>query len=417
MDIPRKTAARNKKIRRIIYGAVVLAAIPLITLGLSRLKPAAPSVDAGQVWPDVVKRGPMLRSVRGLGTLVPEEIRFIPAASSGRVERRLLQPGTNVSADTVLFELSNPELEQQSMEADSQLASAQAAFENRKVELESTILNQQALAATVQADYSQAKLTAESNESLYKQGLLPELQLKLSRTRAQELATRNGIEEKRLAINTEALKTQLAVQQALLDQARELAKLRRRQLEELKVRAGISGVLQEVLVQVGQQVEPGTNLARVADPKRLKADVKIAETQAKDIQIGQTATIDTRNGVVPGRVIRIDPAVINGTVTVDIRLEGELPKGARPDLSVDGTVELEKLDDVLYVGRPAFGTENSTVSLFRYDPDGKTADRVQVKFGRSSVNQIEILEGLRVGDKVILSDTSQWDNVNRIRLN
>jgi HlyD family secretion protein len=417
MDIPRKTAARNKKIRRIIYGAVVLAAIPLITLGLSRLKPAAPSVDAGQVWPDVVKRGPMLRSVRGLGTLVPEEIRFIPAASSGRVERRLLQPGTNVSADTVLFELSNPELEQQSMEADSQLASAQAAFENRKVELESTILNQQALAATVQADYSQAKLTAESNESLYKQGLLPELQLKLSRTRAQELATRNGIEEKRLAINTEALKTQLAVQQALLDQARELAKLRRRQLEELKVRAGISGVLQEVLVQVGQQVEPGTNLARVADPKRLKADVKIAETQAKDIQIGQTATIDTRNGVVPGRVIRIDPAVINGTVTVDIRLEGELPRGARPDLSVDGTVELEKLDDVLYVGRPAFGTENSTVSLFRYDPDGKTADRVQVKFGRSSVNQIEILEGLRVGDKVILSDTSQWDNVNRIRLN
>jgi len=417
MDIPRKTAARNKKIRRIIYAAVVLAAIPLITLGLSRLKPAAPSVDAGQVWPDVVKRGPMLRSVRGLGTLVPEEIRFIPAASSGRVERRLLQPGTNVSANTVLFELSNPELEQQSMEADSQLASAQAAFENRKVELESTILNQQALAATVQADYSQAKLTAESNESLYKQGLLPELQLKLSRTRAQELATRNGIEEKRLAINTEALKTQLAVQQALLDQARELAKLRRRQLEELKVRAGISGVLQEVLVQVGQQVEPGTNLARVADPKRLKADVKIAETQAKDIQIGQTATIDTRNGVVPGRVIRIDPAVINGTVTVDIRLEGELPRGARPDLSVDGTVELEKLDDVLYVGRPAFGTENSTVSLFRYDPDGKTADRVQVKFGRSSVNQIEILEGLRVGDKVILSDTSQWDNVNRIRLN
>lgn len=417
MDIPRKTAARNKKIRRIIYAAVVLAAIPLITLGLSRLKPAAPSVDAGQVWPDVVKRGPMLRSVRGLGTLVPEEIRFIPAASSGRVERRLLQPGTNVSADTVLFELSNPELEQQSMEADSQLASAQAAFENRKVELESTILNQQALAATVQADYSQAKLTAESNESLYKQGLLPELQLKLSRTRAQELATRNGIEEKRLAINTEALKTQLAVQQALLDQARELAKLRRRQLEELKVRAGISGVLQEVLVQVGQQVEPGTNLARVADPKRLKADVKIAETQAKDIQIGQTATIDTRNGIVPGHVIRIDPAVINGTVTVDIRLEGELPKGARPDLSVNGTVELEKLDDVLYVGRPAFGTENSTVSLFRYDPDGKTADRVQVKFGRSSVNQIEILEGLRVGDKVILSDTSQWDNVNRIRLN
>ena len=417
MDIPRKTAARNKKIRRIIYAAVVLAAIPLITLGLSRLKPAAPSVDAGQVWPDVVKRGPMLRSVRGLGTLVPEEIRFIPAASSGRVERRLLQPGTNVSANTVLFELSNPELEQQSMEADSQLASAQAAFENRKVELESTILNQQALAATVQADYSQAKLTAESNESLYKQGLLPELQLKLSRTRAQELATRNGIEEKRLAINTEALKTQLAVQQALLDQARELAKLRRRQLEELKVRAGISGVLQEVLVQVGQQVEPGTNLARVADPKRLKADVKIAETQAKDIQIGQTATIDTRNGVVPGRVIRIDPAVINGTVTVDIRLEGELPRGARPDLSVDGTVELEKLDDVLYVGRPAFGTENSTVSLFRYDPDGKTADRVQVKFGRSSVNQIEILEGLRVGDKVILSDTSQWDNVNHIRLN
>src|SRR5262249_46374115 len=294
--------------------------------------------EAGQLWPGTVMRGQMIRNVRGLGTLVPEEIRWIPATSQGRVEKRLAQAGAIVNPDTVLLELSNPELEQSMMESDSQLKSAEAAYENRKVELESTLLNQKASAATVASDYSQAKLTAESNESLYKQGLLPDLQLKLSKTKAEELAARNDLEIKRLAINTEAVRTQLAVQQALLDQARALARLRRQQVDQLKVRAGIAGVLQEMLVQVGQQVTPGTNLCRVADPKKLKAEIKVAEPSAKDILIGQSAEVDTRNGVIAGTVIRIDPAVINGTRTVDVRLDGELPKGAVPDLSVDGTI-------------------------------------------------------------------------------
>jgi HlyD family secretion protein len=417
MDIPRKSAARNRKIRRVIYGAVALIAVAAITMGVMRLKPAPPSVEAGQLWPDTVKRGQMIRNVHGLGTLVPEEIRWIPATSQGRVERRLAQAGAPVSPDTVLLELSNPELQQSMMESDSQLKSAEAAYENRKVELESTILNQKASAATVASDYSQAKLTAESNESLYKQGLLPDLQLKLSKTKAEELAARNDLEIKRLEINTVAVRTQLAVQQALLDQAKALAQLRRQQVDQLKVRAGISGVLQEMLVQVGQQVTPGTNLCRVADPKKLKAEIKVAETQAKDILIGQSVEVDTRNGVIGGSVMRIDPAVINGTRTVDVRLEGELPKGAVPDLSVDGTIELEKMNDVLYVGRPAFGQERATISLFKIDPDGKTAVRTQVKLGRMSVTSVEILEGLKVGDRVILSDTSQWDNTDRIRLN
>jgi HlyD family secretion protein len=304
------------------------------------------------------------------------------------------------------------------MDAESQLKSAEAEYNNRKVELESQLLNQKAQAATVEADYQQAKLAADANEQLAKEGLVSEIILKQSRTRASELATRNELEKQRIAMNTEAMKTQMAVTQAVLDQRRLFYELRKRQVSDLRVKAGMNGVLQELAVQVGQQVQPGTNLARVSDPTRLKAEVRIPETQAKDIVIGQSAQIDTRNGFIPGRVMRIDPAVINGTRTVDVQLLGELPRGAVPDLNVDGTIELERLENVLYIQRPAFGQENSTIKLFKYEPDGKHAEAVTVQLGRSSVTTIEIRSGLKVGDKVIVSDTSQLgDNTNRIRLN
>lgn len=417
MDIPRQGVARKKKLRRYLYIALILLAIPLITIGLSRLKPAAPTVERGTVVIDTVKRGPMYRDVRGLGTLVPEDIRWIAAVTSGRVEKRLVQQGTRVTPDTVLLELSNPELDQSVMEAESQLNSAQAEYQNKKVELETQLLNQQAAAATVEADYVQAKLTLEANEQLAREGLVSDLILKQSRGRAAELTTRFELEKKRIAINTEAVKTQLAVSQAQLDQRKALANLRRQQKDQLRVRAGMNGVLQQMVVEVGQQVAPGANLCRVADMTKLKAQVRVAETQLKDMAIGQVASIDTRNGIVAGRVMRIDPAAENGTVTVDVALEGELPAGARPDMTVDGRIELERLTDVIYVQRPAFGQEKSTITLFKLEPDEKSAVRTKVSLGRQSVTLIEILDGLKVGDKVILSDTTQWDNVDRIRLN
>lgn len=418
MDVPRsKSVVRNKKIRQAIYVIIGLAIVGAVSVTLARLKPAAPAVTASTVWIDTVKRGEMVRQVRGLGTLVPEEIVWIPATTSGRVERRLVQPGTMVTPSTVIFELSNQELQQQLLDAQAQLKSAEAAYNNRKVELETQLLNQRAQAATVEADYQQARLTAEANEQLSKDGLVSELILKQSRTRATELKTRNELEKQRLAMNAEAIKTQLAVSQAELDQRRLLYDLRLKQVSDLTVRAGINGVLQQLAVEVGQQVTPGTNLARVSDPKRLKAAVRIPETQARDILPGQRANIDMRIGVISGSVSRIDPAVQNGTVTVDIALEGELPKGARPDLNVDGTIELERLENVLYVQRPSFGQEKSTVRLFRLEPDGKHAEAVTVELGRSSVTTIEIVKGLRVGDKVIVSDLSQVaDSASRIRL-
>ncbi|MGE0102391.1 MAG: efflux RND transporter periplasmic adaptor subunit [Blastocatellales bacterium] len=418
MDVPRsKSVVRNKKIRQAIYVIIGLAIVGAVSVTLARLKPAAPAVTASTVWIDTVKRGEMVRQVRGLGTLVPEEIVWIPATTSGRVERRLVQPGTMVTPSTVIFELSNQELQQQLLDAQAQLKSAEAAYNNRKVELETQLLNQRAQAATVEADYQQARLTAEANEQLSKDGLVSELILKQSRTRATELKTRNELEKQRLAMNAEAIKTQLAVSQAELDQRRLLYDLRLKQVSDLTVRAGINGVLQQLAVEVGQQVTPGTNLARVSDPKRLKAAVRIPETQARDILPGQRANIDMRIGVISGSVSRIDPAVQNGTVTVDIALEGELPKGARPDLNVDGTIELERLENVLYVQRPSFGQEKSTVRLFRLEPDGKHAEAVTVELGRSSVTTIEIVKGLRVGDKVIVSDLSQVaDSASRIKL-
>ena len=419
MDVPRsKSVTRRKKIRQVAYLVLAATALTAVMVVLTRLKPAAPGIDRGAVIIDLVKRGEMLRQVHGLGTLVPEEITWIPAMTSGRVEKRLVQPGTTVNSQTVIFELSNPELQQQLLEAESQLKSSEAAYNNRKVELESQLLNQKAQAATVEADYQQAKLTEEANEQLFTEGLVSEIILKQSRTRASELATRNELEKQRIAMNSEAMKTQLAVSQADLDQRRTFLELRRKQVADLKVRAGMDGVLQQLAVEVGQQVTPGANLARVSNPNKLKAAVRIPETQAKDIQPGLKASIDTRNGIIPGNVIRIDPAVQNGTVLVDISLEGEMPKGVRPDLNVDGTIELERLLDVLYVQRPAFGQERSTIKLFRLVEDGNFAEAVTVQLGRSSVTTIEIVGGLKAGDKVIVSDLSQiGDNTNRIRLN
>lgn len=418
MDVPRsQSVKRKKRIRQAIYGIVIIAAVSGATVGLAKLKPAAPTIERGTIWPGEVKRGEMLRQVRGIGTLVPEEIRWIPAVTNGRVEKRLVKPGAIVKADTILIELSNPELERDAIDAATQLKAAEAELANQKVQLQSQRLNQQAQAATVRADYQQAKLQAEAFETLAQEGLSSDLNTKQAKSRAEELANRDRIEQERLSIGTESVRAQIAVYQARVDQLKALYELRRKQLDSLKVRAGMSGVLQELPVQVGQQVTAGTNLARVADPSRLKAEVKIAETQAKDIVVGQRAEVDTRNGIVEGRVIRIDPSVQQGTVTVDVSLEGELPKGARPDLSVDGTIELERLNNVLYVQRPAFGQEKSTISLFKIVEGGKEAVRTQVKLGRSSVSTIEVLEGLQVGDQVILSDTSQYDNVNRIRLN
>lgn len=418
MDVPRgKSVARNKKIKRFVYAVIALAAIGGVSVALSRLKPAAPGVESGTLWPGEVKRGEMLRQVRGIGTLVPEDIRWIPAVTNGRIEKRNVKPGAIVRADTVIIEMSNPELERDAVDAQTQLRAAEAELANQKVQLESGRLNQQAQAAGIRSDYQQAKLQSERDDILAKEGLVSDLNAKLSRGRSETLANRDSIEQKRLDIAGDAIKAQVAVYQARVQQLKALADLRLKQLDSLKVRAGVNGVVQEVAIQDGQQVIQGTNLARVVDPSRLKAEVRIAETQTRDIVIGQPAQIDTRNGIIEGKVIRIAPSATQGTVTVDVQLLGDLPKGARPDLSVDGTIELERLKDVLYMQRPAFGQEKSQITLFKYSADGKEALRVPVKLGRSSVSTIEILEGLNVGDKVILSDTSQYDAVNRLKIN
>jgi HlyD family secretion protein len=417
MDIARPSMAGRRRNRRILIALGGIAAAGLITLALSRLEPAAPSVDRATVWIDTVKRGPMLRQVRGSGTLVPEEIRWIPALTDGRVERIRTLPGTAIEADTVILELSNPELELSLREAASELKAAEAELVNLRVQLQSQILTQEAATASVEAEHRQAVLQADADRELSDAGLIADITLKISEVRARELETRARIERERLTIASQASEAQLSVQEARLDRLRDAWRLRRDQVGDLKVRAGVAGMLQQVPVQVGQQVTPGTNLARVAEPGRLKAEVRIAETQARDVVIGQRAAIDTRNGIIAGTVSRIDPAVQNGTVTVDVALKGELPRGARPDLSIDGTIELERLEEVLYVGRPAFGQEHSTVGLFRLEERGGGAVRIQVKLGRSSVNTIEILDGLEENDQVVLSDMSSWDAFDRVRLN
>lgn len=402
-----------------IIAIAVVAGIAAISFGLSRLEPAAPSVNRATVWMDGVKRGEMIRQVRGPGTLevVPEAITWVAARTRGRVDRRVLLPGVVVEPDTIILELSNPELDQELRDAEYQLRAQEAELADLRVTVESQLLNQKSMAASVVSEYNQARLQAEADTRLHAENLIGELILKRSQVRAEELATRNEIEQQRLKIASASVDAQLAAKRATVAQFRALYALRRSQKAALTVRAGISGVLQEVPVEVGQEVTPGANLARVAQPDKLKAQLRIAETQAKDIEVGQKAFIDTRNGVIDGKVIRIDPAVQQGTVTVDVELFGPLPKGARPDLSVDGTIELERLADVLYVGRPAYGQAESTIGLFKLLEDGETAVRTQVRLGRSSVNTIEVIQGLNEGDQVILSDTSAWDAYNRIRLN
>jgi HlyD family secretion protein len=417
MDIKRTGKSKLKKRIRIAVLIVIgLAAVGGITFALAKLKPAAPTLDRSTAVIDTVKRGQMLREVRGNGTLVPQVTRWVPAPAEGRVEKILVQAGVGVSVGTVIVELSNPQMEQQAVDAAFQLEAAKADLESLRVRLESDTMTQQSAIATINADYSQAKIQLDTDEVLAKQGLVAELLLKISRVKVQDLANRLKVEQQRLAISGRSTKAQINAQQSRLQQLSALAKLRKDQVEALKVRSGTNGVLQVVAVQEGQQVAPGVNIARVADPASLKAELKIAETQIKDVRVGQSVTVDTRNGIIQGRVSRIDPAAREGTFVVDAELTGPLPGSARPDLSVDGTIELERLKDVLYVGRPAFGQGQQTVGMFRLTPDGQEALRTQVALGSSSVSTIEILSGLREGDQVILSDTSSMDSYNRIRL-
>lgn len=418
MDIARPELAKKRRNKRIVYGAVGLVLVSSITWGLSKLRPAAPDVDRNVLYYGTVKRGPMIRDCRGIGILTPveEAIQWVPALTEGRVQKRLVLPGSPVKADTVILILNNPQVEQEAEDAEYQLKAARAQYDALKVQLQTTLLDQRATAATVESEYKSAKLQAEVDKQLAQEGLGAKLKAELSLTNAESLATRYQIEKDRLSVYSENAKAQLAAQQAKIDQLSALYQLKKSHLDALHVRAGIDGVMQLLPVEVGQQVTAGANLARIAQPWRLKAEIKVAETQAKDVQRGQKAEVDTHNGIIPGHVERKDPSAVNGTISVDVALDGPLPPGAVPDLSVDGTITFEKLTDVMFVDRPAFGQPDSTVSLFKVTPDGKEAVRLPVKFGRSSVNSIEILNGLQVGDTVVLSDMSRWDGFDRIRL-
>lgn len=413
MDIPR--APKHKR-HRYFLGGIALAGVLGITLALSRLQPAAPTVERSTVWVDSVRRGPMVREVRGPGTLVAEQVRWVTALTAGRVERVVERPGAEVGAETVLLVLSNPDLQLEELDAQRELTSAEAQLVNLRATLETQRLSQQASLAAVATQYREALRHGKAIQELADSGLASPMELSRVRDQADELATRVAIERKRLEIMSESMRAQLAAQRAQVERLRAIAEFQRRQVEALHVRAGGVGVVQELDLEVGQWVAPGAVLAKVVQPGRLKAVLRIPETQAKDVALAQRVSIDTRNGVVPGRVVRIDPAVQNGAVAVDVALDGPLPAGARPDLSVDGTMEVERLDDVLYVGRPAFGEAESVLGLFKLDEGGDHAVRVRVRLGRASVNTIEIVEGLREGDRVILSDMSAWDAFDRVRV-
>jgi len=417
MDIKRPPKSKiKKKIRTVIMIVVGIAAIGGITYGLTKLKPAAPTLDRSTAVIETVKRGEMIRDVRGNGTLVPEVTRMVPAPADGRVEKVLLKAGVEVDPSTVIAELSNPQLEQQASDTELQVKAAEADQENLKVKLESDTMTQKSAIATINAQYSQAKLQLDADEKLAKEGLVADLTLKISRVTVQDLANRLKVEQERLVVAAKSTKAQLNAAASRLDQLRALATLRRQQVDELKVRAGSGGVLQQVMVTEGQQVTPGTVMARVADPASLKAVLRVAETQISGVRVGQPVVVDTRNGLIQGTVSRIDPAAREGTFEIDASLIGPLPPSARPDLSVDGTIELERLKDVLKVGRPAFGQAQQTIGMFVLSPDGSEAERRSVKLGRNSVSQIEILEGLKEGDQVIISDTTALDSYNRIRV-
>lgn len=417
MDIKRPPKSKVKKnIRMAILIVVGLAALGGITYGLAKLKPAAPTLDRSTAVIETVKRGEMVRDVRGNGTLVPEVTRWVPAPAQGRVEKINLQAGVEVDPSTVIVELSNPQMEQQATEADLQVKASEADVENLKVRLESDTMTQRAAIATINAQYSQAKLQLDADEVLAKQGLVADLVLKISRVSVQDLANRLKVEQERLAVSAKSTRAQLNAASTRLQQLRVLAQLRRQEVENLKVRSGTAGVLQQVSVQVGQQVEPGFNIARVADPTSLKAVLRVAETQISGVRVGQPVIVDTRNGLIQGKVSRIDPAAREGTFEIDASLDGPLPPSARPDLSVDGTIELERLPDVLKVGRPAFGQAYQTVKMFVLTPDGTEAMHRTVKLGANSVSTIQILEGVREGEQVIISDMSTYDGYDRIRI-
>lgn len=419
MDIARPDLKRRRNRRRILFTLVGLIALSGITLGLSRLQPAAPSVDGAQVWTNAVKRGEMIREVRGNGTLVPEKIVTIQSDTGGTVEDILVWPGAEVKPDTVLLVLTNPQLKQDEFDQEWQVKAAEAKYQQLQTQLETDRFAQQAVVTTSRLSYEQAKMEASAEETLFAARLEAELIVRAAQAKANGLKVQHDLEEKRLELLDRSADAQRAVQKADLEKLRALLKLKQDQVAALRVRAGIHGVLQQIgdvtRLQIGERVAPGATLAKVVRPEQLKAEIKIAETQARDIRIGQSATIDTRNGIIPGHVVRVDPAVVNGTRTVDVKLDGPLPRGAVPDLSVDGTIQLERLEDVLYVGRPVHGQTDATIGLFKVDADGY-ADRVTVKLGRSSVSTVEILSGLKEGDVVILSDMSQWDEYNRIKL-
>jgi HlyD family secretion protein len=417
MDIARPDIHRKRKARLVIFGAAALVAVPAVTIGVSRLKPAAPLVERSSVSVDTVRRGEMVREVRGLGTLVPVEIRWIPAQSSARVDRVVLQSGARVNPESVILELSDPQLERDTLDAEYSYRASQADLANLKVQLASNLMGQKSAAADIESQYQQAKMQADVDKQLSEEGIQAALTAKKSTVVAEQLGIKEELVQEQLKIADDAAKAQIAVQEAHLEQQRVLYELKKRQLDALHVRAGLNGVLSAVSVDVGQQVNPGTNLVRVADPSHLKATIQIPETQAKDLALGQKASIDTRNGVVAGHVSRIDAAVVSGMVATDVELDGPEPPGTRPDLSVEGTIEIERLTKILYVGRPVQGQENSAAGLFKLVDGGNAAVRVTVQFGRSSVNTIEVVRGLQIGDEVVLSDMSAWDAYDRVRLN
>jgi HlyD family secretion protein len=416
-DIARDPAIlKRKRLRQAGYAAVGVIVVIAVSIALARMEPAAPNVERATVLVDTVKRGSIIRQVRGLGTLVPEDTRWLPSQTEGRVERILLRPGAQVEPNSVILELSNPQVEQEALNAKLALQSAEATLENLRVKLQSDFLTQQSQVAALDADFQQAKMQAEADEELAKEQLVSEITRRQSNLKAETLKKRLSLDMERLSTAKQSIDAQIRVQEAAVSQARAVSNLQASRMTALKVTPGFSGVLQQVPVEVGQRVAPGANLARVADPGRLKAELKIAETQAKDIEVGQMAEVDTRNGVIAGLVSRKDPAAANGTVTVDVSLTGELPRGAVPDLSVDGTIQLERLENILYVGRPSLGQEQSTVGLFKITNDVGDASRVQVSLGKSSVNAIEVKSGLNAGDQVVLSDMSAWDAFERVRL-
>lgn len=414
LDVPRTGASRKRLIRRIVWGIILVSAVGAVSLGLGRLKPAAMQVEWSTLWPDKVKRGPMQLLVRGIGTLVAEDTLFVPAMTDGRVETILIRPGTPVKSEDVIVTLSNPELVQQTLDAQFQVKMAEARHRDLEVRLQSETLDMKAQLSVVEAAANQARLRLDRDETLYREKLIIELTYKLVKAEAEQSANRLTIERERIAMRSKAVEAQLQVSRSGIEQLQALYELKKSQVEGLKVRAGVVGMLQELPVQIGQRLAAGAVIAKVAQPQRLKAELKIPETQVNVVAIGQRAEIDTRNGIIAGHVARIDPAAREGTVTVDVKLDGKLPDYARPDLSVDGNIETDHLPNAVYVGRPASGQPNSLSSLFRVDPDGKGAHRVQVRFGKASVNTIEVVQGLNVGDQVILSDMSNVDGQDRI---